>query len=89
MKTTLIATTLAALLAGTSLAAAQRQPTYPPAQDYSQPSGDPQLQQEYQVPSSPVEDSRTSTTGQGRHRQTDGYRNQYQQDRYQQDRSYR
>ena len=39
MKTIVIAT-LAALLAGTTLASAQSQPTYPPAQDYSQPRND-------------------------------------------------
>ena len=84
MKTIVIAT-LAALLAGTTLASAQSQPTYPPAQDYSQPRNDPQLQQEYRVPSSPVEDSRTATTGRGRYQQR--HRNADQYDRF--DRSYR
>jgi hypothetical protein len=60
--------TMAALLAGTTLAAAQSQPTYPPQGDASQPRNDPQLQQQYRVPSS---DSRMGTTGQGGYRYGD------------------
>ena len=51
MKITTIAT-MAALLAGTTLAVAQSQPTYPPQGDASQPRNDPQLQEQYRVPSS-------------------------------------
>jgi hypothetical protein len=71
----ILTATMAALLASTTLAAAQSQPTNPPQQDYSQPRNDTQLQQEYRVPSSPVEDSRSGTTGQGRYRQGDENRN--------------
>lgn len=45
MKSVLTAT-IVALLAGTTLAAAQGQPTNPPFGDASQPRNDPQLQQQ-------------------------------------------
>jgi hypothetical protein len=41
----------------------QQQPTYPPQGDRSQPYNDPQLQQQYRVPSSPNRPA--NTTGQG------------------------
>ena len=70
MKITTIATT-AALLAGTMLAAAQSQPTYPPQGDASQPRNDPQLQEQYRMPSTPSQPGRMGTTGQGGYRYGD------------------
>jgi len=57
---TILAATIVALLAGTTLAAAQGQPTNPPFGDASQPRNDPQLQQQNRNVGTP------STSQQGR-----------------------
>ena len=62
MKTILRAT-IAALLAGTTLAAAQGQPTNPPFGDASQPRSDPQLQQQNRIPSTTSQQGRTTGPG--------------------------
>jgi hypothetical protein len=71
VKITLIATT-AALLAGTMLAAAQSQPTYPPQGDASQPRNDPQLQEQYRAPANTQsQPGRMGTAGRGGTQQGD------------------
>ncbi len=69
---TILSTTIVALLAGTTLAAAQSQPTYPPQGDASQPRNDPQVQEQYRNPSTPTQpQGRMGTTGQGGMQQGD------------------
>jgi hypothetical protein len=59
----ILSATIVALLAGTTLAAAQGQPTNPPFGDASQPRNDPQLQQQNRTLGTPSQQGRTSGQG--------------------------
>jgi hypothetical protein len=61
----ILSAAMVALIAGTTLAAAQGQPTNPPFGDASQPRNDPQLQLQNRNLGTPSTSQQGRTTGQG------------------------